>query len=124
VDDLLRFLFEPVDPPAVATLREWWAATERASAWPHSIDRAIAGGVRADRLGFAFAGGYAAALAALVPGLTGIAALCATEEGGAHPRAIHTRLEANRLTGKKTSCCASPARARAARRDRAWERLG
>jgi len=60
--------------------------------WPATIDRALVGGASADRLGFAFAGGYAAALRALVPGLDGIAALCATEAGGNHPRAIKTAL--------------------------------
>ncbi|MCW5806067.1 MAG: acyl-CoA dehydrogenase, partial [Deltaproteobacteria bacterium] len=47
------------------------------------------------------AGGYREALRALVPDATGIASLCATEDGGAHPRAIATRLEGGRLTGKK-----------------------
>jgi alkylation response protein AidB-like acyl-CoA dehydrogenase len=54
----------------------------------------MAGGFAADRLGLAFAAGYQAALEALVPGAPGEArALCATEEGGAHPRAIRTTLE-------------------------------
>ena len=65
------------------------------------VDRALAGGARADRLGLAFIAGYTEALRALVPGLTGVAALCATEEGGAHPRAIATTLAAGELTGRK-----------------------
>ncbi len=56
-----------------------------------SIDRAAAGGFVADRLGYAFLAGYRAALAALDPALSR-ASLCATEEGGAHPRAIKTTL--------------------------------
>lgn len=58
------------------------------------IDRAILGGFHADRVGFAFAGGYEAALRALVPALEPetIASFCATEEGGNHPRAMESRL--------------------------------
>lgn len=80
-------------PPAAEALAAWWAATDPVRArWQGSIDRALVGGASADRLGFAFAGGYAAALRALVPGLDGIAALCATEAGGNQPRAIKTTL--------------------------------
>jgi alkylation response protein AidB-like acyl-CoA dehydrogenase len=80
-------------PPAAESLAAWWAATEPVRVrWASSIDRALVGGGTADRLGFAFAGGYAAALRALVPGLDGLAALCATEVGGNQPRAIKTTL--------------------------------
>lgn len=60
-----------------------------------TIERAAAGGFAADRLGWAFASGYCEALRRLVPSLIetgGPAALCATEEGGGHPRAIKTAL--------------------------------
>jgi acyl-CoA dehydrogenase len=74
-----------------------------------TIDRAAAAGFAADRLGYAFAGGYRAALARLVPAVTGNACLCATEPGGAQPRFIRTALTALagadgawRLTGTKT----------------------
>ena len=106
---VLRRLLDPaLVPPTVHTLRAWWDATagERAR-WGTTIERALVGGVCADRLGFAFAGGYAEALRALVPGSAGeITALCATEEGGNHPRAIRTALTAAgpglfTLTGKK-----------------------
>lgn len=55
---------------------------------------AILGGFLADRLGYAFAGGYEAALRVLLPSLphAAIASFCATEEGGNQPRAIRTRL--------------------------------
>lgn len=58
------------------------------------MDRAIAAGALARCVGFAFAGGYQEALRALVPSLPPgtFAALCATEEGGGHPRAIQTTL--------------------------------
>lgn len=70
------------------------------------VDRALAGGAAADRLGHAFAAGYREALRALVPDLEGITALCITEDKGNHPRAIETRLVevapgAYELTGKK-----------------------
>lgn len=96
MDALLRFVLDPdLAPPAAGELRAWWDATAaRCAAWTDPFDRALARGACADRLGFAFAGGYAEALRALVPELPpgSIAALCATEEGGAHPRAIRTRL--------------------------------
>src|SRR3970040_2114278 len=58
------------------------------------IDEAVLGGARAGGMGAAFLAGYRAALAALVPGLPAgrTVCLCATEAGGAHPRAIATRL--------------------------------
>ncbi|MBK7071023.1 MAG: acyl-CoA dehydrogenase [Myxococcales bacterium] len=85
-----------VEPPAVTALDAWRAATAAVrAAGSTPIARAFLGGVAADRLGFAFAGGYAEALRALVPAHPRpLAALCATEEGGAHPRAIRTALTA------------------------------
>jgi hypothetical protein len=110
MDALLRFVLDPARvPPAVDDLRAWWDATaDSRAAWTDPFDRALAGGACADRLGFAFAGGYAEALRALVPDLPpgSISALCATEEAGVHPRAIRTRLTAtgagrHELTGRK-----------------------
>ena len=82
---MLRALLDPGSAPAFET----------------PVDRALVGGASADRLGFAFASGYTEALRALVPALTGVAALCATEDGGAHPRAIRTTLAGGELTGRK-----------------------
>ncbi|MBZ0234822.1 MAG: acyl-CoA dehydrogenase family protein, partial [Deltaproteobacteria bacterium] len=66
------------------------------------IDRAVHGGYEADRVGAAFVAGYSAALRALVPGAPPRTSLCATEAGGAHPRAITTRLDPElRLVGAK-----------------------
>jgi alkylation response protein AidB-like acyl-CoA dehydrogenase len=79
-----------------------------------SIDWAIEAGHRADRLGYAFAGGYQAALGALVPGLPHacLASLCATEAQGNHPRRIETRLERTdagwALTGSKRFATMGP----------------
>jgi acyl-CoA dehydrogenase len=93
---------------ACVTVGDWWprwlavAARHRAS-----IDRAIAGGCDADRLGWAFAAGYQAALRALLPSLPDdvLAALCVTEAGGNHPKAIHTTVNAEgsgfRVQGEK-----------------------
>jgi len=68
--------------------------TKTLAGWSDSADRAVIGGFSADRLGFAFAAGYPAALSALVPdvALGPRICLCATEDGGAHPKAIKTRL--------------------------------
>lgn len=66
-------------------------------------DVAVRGGLLADRLGYAFIAGYQAALSALIPSRDRRpAALCATEDGGAHPRAIATRVDEGRLNGAKT----------------------
>jgi acyl-CoA dehydrogenase len=55
---------------------------------------AIAGGFAADRVGWAFASGYQAALRALVPGLPhdALAAFCVTEAQGNRPRDIRTTI--------------------------------
>ena len=94
VDLLSRLLDKALVPPGADTLRAWWDATSaERDAWPRTIERALIGGACADRMGFAFASGYSEALRALAPAApTGITALCATEEGGNHPRAIQTRL--------------------------------
>ncbi len=59
------------------------------------MDRAVAGGFLADRIGYAFAAGYEAALRRLAPDLPEgpIVSLCITEKEGAHPRAIKARLD-------------------------------
>jgi alkylation response protein AidB-like acyl-CoA dehydrogenase len=58
------------------------------------IDDALLEGASAATIAAAFAAGYGAALRALVPSLPrdARACLCATEAGGAHPRAISTTL--------------------------------
>lgn len=108
--EVLTRVLRPLDPPlAFGSAREWWDDHLGATSYfDRPIDRAIAGAARVDRLGFAFAGGYAAALRALVPDLPteAMASLAATERGSAHPRAIRTTL-ANTdggwtLTGEKS----------------------
>ncbi len=105
--ELLSFLLER--EPAVAAIespRACFEALERIDAdWPRSVDRAAVGGFFADRVGYAFLAGYRAALYRLDPTLSR-ASLCASEEGGAHPRAIKTTLtphdDAFILEGDKT----------------------
>jgi acyl-CoA dehydrogenase len=71
----------------------WWAVwPSLAAACRRPIDLAIASGFVADRIGWAFAGGYQAALRALDPTLTPdtLSAFCVTEEAGNRPRDIRT----------------------------------
>lgn len=77
------------------------AHAERAAGLPNGLERALLGGFHADRLAFAFATGYRAALARLLGAADDGAAAClaATEEGGAHPKAIRTRLTGDAAVG-------------------------
>lgn len=93
-------LTQPPGTGPLASRSAWWdqhCAIAREAASP--IDLAVLGGFAADRLGYAFASGYQAALRALVPDLPAdrLASFCVTERGGGHPRAVETRLE--RLPG-------------------------
>ena len=109
-------LATPPDQEPLASIDAWWQRHRTAGPLllgkPTGeilpIDQAIVGGFLADRVGYAFASGYQAALRALVPDLPPdrIASLCMTERGGGHPRAVETRLDeagpgAYRLTGRK-----------------------
>jgi alkylation response protein AidB-like acyl-CoA dehydrogenase len=105
VDTLVRALLAAT-PPGTDDLVMWRLATDSArGGFATTIDRALVGGAHADRLGFAFAAGYAEALRALVPSATDVMALCATEDGGNQPRAIKTTLTrrdgVHVITGKK-----------------------
>lgn len=95
----------PLAPPPVwphAGVDAWWArARPFFDAASIPFDAAQAVGAAADRVGYAFAAGYLAALEALAP-KPGPAALCATEAGGAHPRAIETEARGAALHGEKT----------------------
>jgi hypothetical protein len=94
VDALLSQLLGPMPVPVrVDSIEALDAASRRSEeAVLSSIERAILAGFAADRLGYAFAGGYRAALTRLVPGVARRACLAATEAGGGHPRAIRTTL--------------------------------
>jgi acyl-CoA dehydrogenase len=84
---------EPTSFPDLLSF--WRSVVPLAERFSLPADFAIAAGFTADRLGYAFAAGYHAALRALVPALDPVEVVClsATEEGGVHPRAIRTRLE-------------------------------
>jgi alkylation response protein AidB-like acyl-CoA dehydrogenase len=77
------------------SVAEWWPR-HRAIAAEHAgtIEQAIVGGFVADRVGWAFASGYQAALHALFPGApTGrLCAFCVTEADGNSPKAIRSSL--------------------------------
>lgn len=98
----------PLTPPPIwphAGVDAWWAQAQSffdAATIP--FDAAQAVGAAVDRVGYAFAAGYVAALDTLVPRRrgSGPAALCATEAGGAHPRAIETEARGDALHGEKT----------------------
>ena len=78
---------------AVDTVAQWWPGWQ-ATRGERPIERAIAGGFAADRVAWAFAAGYQAALRALVPDLPAdtLAAFCVTEDGGNRPRDIQTTI--------------------------------
>lgn len=87
------------------TSTENWAAeyfpftSERAP-----IEKAIFGGFICRQLSFAFMAGYQAALATMFPtvGPNQLKALCVSEAGGVHPKAIETKLVDHQITGTKT----------------------
>jgi hypothetical protein len=90
-----RLLAPPSAPQPCPDVDAWWPRHRAlAAAWPSPIERSIAGGLAADRIGWAFATGYQSALRALLPGLPedAIAAMCVTEDAGNAPRAIRTTL--------------------------------
>jgi hypothetical protein len=81
--------------PSYASLDDWWTQfRDMRDRWSAPIDQALAGGVLADRIGYAFAAGYQAALRRLDSSLPRdrLACFSVTEEGGAHPRAIESTL--------------------------------
>ena len=82
-------------PEPIDSLDAWWRRhSHLAERHRLPVDLALAAGFAVDRLGYAFASGYQAAGMAMF-GVTDPlrpVALCATEAGGAHPRAIDTRL--------------------------------
>jgi len=95
-DDPIGYLLKSATAvPECAEVAAWWPRHRAASAsWRNPMDRAIVAGFCADRVGWAFASGYQAALHALFPGAPEdrIAALCVTEAEGNSPRAIKSAL--------------------------------
>jgi len=82
------------DVPARPSVAEWWPRWRDGAAGAATpAAQALLGGFDADRVGWAFASGYQAALRALLPDLPtdAVAAFCVTEEAGNRPRDIGTR---------------------------------
>ena len=90
------------------SVAEWWPRHRAIAAeHPGTIQQAIVGGFVADRVGWAVASGYQAALRALFPDAPGdrLCALCVTEADGNGPKAIRSSLAKSggawRLNGSK-----------------------
>lgn len=96
---LARLCSAPPTAVPAETVHDWWPAwlalTRQAGDGAAPLALALEGGFAADRLGWAFAAGYQAALRALAPGLPwhDLAALCVTEATGNRPRDVLTRIE-------------------------------
>jgi len=116
-DVILGSLAHPAPVAEMASVGDVFAAIEGdPHAFARAIDVAIFHAGRVDRLGYAFAAGYVAATRTLLSMLRPAVddakmriSLGATEEGGAHPRAIRTALTSSadggtRLTGNKLWC--------------------
>jgi alkylation response protein AidB-like acyl-CoA dehydrogenase len=75
-----------------------------------TLGEAARGGAAARSVGEAFLAGYGTALRRLVPALPAQrrVCLCATEEGGAHPRNIKTTLADGKLSGYKKWATGGP----------------
>jgi hypothetical protein len=104
-------------PSAVATVPAFWRSLPAGLRQPRGADpfsQAVLGAYHADRVSFATVCGHQAATRRLRPELPpgDLVAFCASEEGGAHPRAIHTSLvpsgDGYVLTGQKRWATLAP----------------
>lgn len=103
-------------PPPCDDVQAWWLRWCALPAGTPPATLALRGGAAADRVGWAFAAGYQAALRALHPALphAAIAALCVTEDGGNRPRDIQTTFRplpggGVRIDGRKRWATLGPA---------------
>lgn len=90
-------LVRPIDPGVCVTVADWWPRHRaRCAQRSRTIEQAIVGGIHADRVAWAFATAYQAALRALTPELPcdQLIALCVTEEGGTAPAAMRSEIRA------------------------------
>jgi len=94
VDWLLTFKND-LDDSEIKNIQQWQSKIEPViSASTSSIDRAIIGGVLADRMAYAFLSGYENALQnhfTILPAQS-LAAFCVSEKGGSRPKAMKTTL--------------------------------
>jgi len=84
-----------IDNKEIPSLKKWKNLFfNQTGNWQNTVDMAISGGFISDRTAYAFASGYWSALYCLIPSLpkNKITALCNTEQGGGHPKAIKTEL--------------------------------
>lgn len=102
--DVFHFLLTAEIPAPADSIADWWTTNQEVAAqFEVTVDVAAAGGFAAGTVAHAFGAGYNAALCALIPDLAGhLAAMCVTEAGGGHPRAIQTTLENGVVNGTKT----------------------
>lgn len=97
--DILKWLLMHARDPHLETWKtkeDWLRHYHTLSGqWPSTIERAVVGGVLSDRMAWAFASGYQAALQCMFPDVPDgkTAAFCVSEKDGNHPKAILTRLE-------------------------------
>ncbi|WP_146155416.1 acyl-CoA dehydrogenase family protein [Enhygromyxa salina] len=99
MSDSLTDSFEALlrrDPntPAIADVDAWWQTHVEVTDGASPAAAAVLGGFAADRLAYAFASGYAAALRQLIgpDEAPRRRALCASESEGAHPSKLRTTL--------------------------------
>jgi len=95
---LAQLLRAPPDAPPCESVAQWWPQfRDLPSARGEPIIHAVAGGFGADRVGWAFAAGYQAALHALIRNAPRdrMCAFCVTEAGGNSPKAIQSTLQAH-----------------------------
>lgn len=96
-------LFSTTPPPVWPNVATYVDALPSGS----PADRALAAGLNADRVGYAFMGGYHAACDVLMPPAPW-PAMCVTEAGPPHPRTIACRWVDGALTGTKTFVTGGP----------------
>ena len=90
----LDVLATPAGAPPISTLAGAWEAyQDERNTGSSPFLAAVQVSSRVDRLGFAFAVGYPAALQQMVEGVVLPSALCVTEAGGNSPRSIESTLE-------------------------------
>src|SRR5262245_48690889 len=98
MDPMLRTcLLAPPLARMIDDVGDWWNQVWLSVDTPADVSPAalaVSGGFAADRVGWAFASGYQAALRALVPDLprATLAAFCVTEADGNRPRDIRTTI--------------------------------
>ena len=117
-DAMLAVLLDPPPAPEASDVPAWWRgelARRKARPGASPFELAVAGGLDADRLGWALASGYQASLLAMIPDLpTDVpVAFCISEADGNSPRAIRSSLTPDgdgfRLSGEKRWSTLGPA---------------